>query len=160
MTIEAIAKTATKILVQQGFHTPTILMEGISKFGVIGLADLPSESDERIRFMYQIGEQAVREHSIGVLRQVFFVSESWMGSTFSTDGSGKKRYVRPSLDPNRIEVLTITCFNPSTEESTIGILEIIRNANHEIVELKKVDVGDGKGKDNLLPAFVAGYHST
>ena len=160
MTIEAIAKEAAKILTRQGFHAPTILMQGTSKYGVIVLSGLPSDSAERIPFMYQTGEQAVREHSIGVLRQVFFVSESWMGSKFSTDDSGKKRYVRPSLDPNRIEVLTITCFNPSTEESTIRILEVIRNSQHEIVELKKVEVGDGKGQDYLLPAFVAGYHST
>lgn len=160
MTIEAIAKEAAKILTRQGFHLPTILMDGTSMYGVIILSDLPSDTAERIPYMYQTGEQAVREHSIGVLRQVFFVCESWMGSKFSTDESGKKRYVRPSLDPDRIEVLAITCFNPSTEESTIGMHEIIRNSKGEIVELKKVEVGDGKGQDNLLPAFVAGYHST
>jgi len=83
-----------------------------------------------------------------------------MGTRQSLDDITKKGYVRPSFDPNRMEVLTVTCFNPSTEESTIGMLEIIRNANDEIVELKKVEVGDGKGQDNLLPAFVAGYQST
>jgi len=160
MTIEAIMKSATEILIRQGFHIPTILMDGANEPGVLVLPEFPSGSTERIQLMYKMGQQAVREHSIGVLRQVFLVSESWMGERQSPDDITKKGYIRPSLDPHRMEVLTITCLNTATREHTIGILEIIRNAQDEIVELKKVEVGDGKGESALLPAFVAGYQST
>ena len=159
MTIEAIAKEATLLLTQQGFHAPTILMDGVYEFGVIVLRGFPSDSDEKTQVMYQTGKRVFREHPIGILKQVFFVSEAWMGKRLSMDDSGKERYIRPSLDPDRIEVLTITCFNPSTGESTIKVLEVIRNSQEEIVELKKVEVGDGKGQDYLLPAFVAGYQN-
>jgi len=159
MTIEAIAKTATIVLTQQGFHAPTILLDGTHESGVMVLPDFPSESEERIQLMYQTGKRAVREHSVGILRQVFLVSEAWMGRQIPIADFGKKQYVRPSLDPNRVEVLTITCFNPSTKESTIRLLEVIRNSKDEIVELKKVEIGDGKGQDYLLPAFVAGYQN-
>lgn len=158
MTIEAITETATKVLTQHGFHVLTILFDGTHGSDWVVVPEFPSESIERAQFLYQLGRKAVREHSVGILQQVFLVSEGWM-SKLSIEGSSKKRYVRPSLDPHRVEVLTITCFNPSTEESIIRMLEVIRNSKEEIVELKKVEFGDGKGQDNLLPAFVAGYQN-
>jgi hypothetical protein len=160
MTIEAIMKSATELLIREGCHAPTILLDGTNQAGVIVLAEFPSENTERIQLMYKMGQQAVHERSVGVLRQVFLVSESWMGTRQSLDDITKKGYIRPSLDPHRMEVLTVTCLNTSTQEHTIGILEIIRNSQDEIVELKKVAVGDGKGESSLLPAFVAGYQST
>lgn len=160
MTTEAIMKSATEILIREGYHAPTILLDGTREAGVIVLTEFPSENTERIRLMYKMGQQAVHEHPVGVLRQVFLISESWMGTKQSLDDITKKGYVRPSLDPNRMEVLTVTCLNTATREHTIGIVEIIRNAQDEIVELKKVEVGDGKGESTLLPAFVAGYQRT
>jgi len=157
MTKEEIMQLACYILIKQGYHTPTIILDGTLKNGLIILEEYPGTSDERIKFMYMKGMQAAHEHSIGSLKEIFLISESWMGQKIPTSSFAKRKYVRPSIDPNRKEVLTVHSYNTLTQENTICISEIIRNDREEVIEINKVDVGEGKGESDLLRAFVAGY---
>lgn len=74
---------------------------------------------------------------------------------------GKNRNIRPAQDPNRIEVLVISCLDLATKEQSVVCFEYVRDAKGILREIKDMVLPDGqtvaKAVSPLLPAFVAGY---
>ena len=87
------------------------------------------------------------------------VSEGWM----SEPREDKPTDIRPSLDPNRKEVLIISAIQMTERQKQMEIFEIVRDSAEQVVSLEKF-LPDTEKKDErvdvpLLDAFVQGFQT-
>ena len=156
MDMKDVTRMARAVMLEHGSHYPIVLVEG-SQGGFTGLLkEFPAEHEAKVEEMARAGAYFVqRQGRIGALRRVFFICEGWM----SLAREGKAPEVRPSEDPDRREVLLMTELD--VEKAGLGfvILEVIRDPDGNVVELREMDLGmDGaRAESDLLPAFVAGF---
>jgi hypothetical protein len=101
--------------------------------------------------MFGTGVKVASEGDLGKLNKVFFVTEAWMSPA-------RQNYVRPSKDPNRIEILLINCLDALTKEQTLEGFEYVRDEKGSLTEIKPLPMPkDIRVEGTLLPAFVAGF---
>jgi acetolactate synthase regulatory subunit len=107
--------------------------------------------------MYQLGFLLASFAIVGVLKQVFFISEGWMNMT----QDGKQPEIRPSLDPQRTEVLLISQLNVINDLAKVVLLEMKRDTNGTLYALENVDgrlpEPESSVKSPLLEAFAIGF---
>jgi hypothetical protein len=111
--------------------------------------------------MLSAGFAFAQSREVGELKQVFFISEAWM----SIAELDKPPAVRPSQDPERIEVIMVSNLAvqeaPTRVESRMAILEMIRDAEGRLTDLNALGLAEesaeGHVENSLLDAFVVGY---
>ena len=158
LTLEEIARAAKDVALRDGGHAPTIIAEGGLESVVGQLPELPGTTKGRVRYLRSVGLTLGQSTDIGPLKRVFFITEGWM----SSPQGGIFPDVRPSLDPNRTEVLLVLQMMVN-EHQTHGVgFEMIRNADGHLTVLRELsDLNDdGAQADSpLLEAFVTGFQS-
>ena len=159
ITIEEIISKATEIMLRDGNHVPTLIMEANNKLVASQLPSMPVTHGERVEFMRFVGQVAAKSGKVNQLQQVFMVTEGWM----SEPSEDKPSEIRPSQDPNRKEVLIISAYQIKERKKQMEILEILRDSNEQVVSLEKF-LPDIEKKDEsvdipLLDAFVEGYQT-
>ncbi len=158
LTLEDIARLAKEVAMEHGGHVAMIVAEG-SRRSVIGqLLQFSRTHEGRVRQMFAAGFTLGRSGEVGALRQVFFVSEAWM----SAASEGKLPDVPPSQDPNRKEVLIITSLKLEGQQTGMVILEMVRDAEGQLTELRdfqRTEGGEERVESPLLSAFVQGFRA-
>src|SRR5258706_13440624 len=112
-TIEQVASIAKDNTLRDGYHVPMVLADGSINQAAIQIAEPGKTSEERQYQMFQAGFLLSQENSIGLLQQVFFVSEGWM----SAGTTEQAPITPPSQDPNRKEILLVASLNVLTGQN-------------------------------------------
>src|SRR5215213_6400226 len=103
ITIAEIIANAKEIMLRDGQHVPTLIVEGSKSLVGGQIPDLPATHGERVELMRFLGQAAAKSGRVDLLQQVFMVSEGWL----SQPREDKPTDLHPSQDPNRKEVLII-----------------------------------------------------
>ncbi len=145
-----IVAQAKSWVLRYGSHPTILLVQGTRENRYIYLPDFPNE--QTVEFMFGVGKRTAELGNVGSLNKLFLIMEAWQGRNIN---------IAPSQDPNRIEVLVISCLDLATREQSVTCLEYIRDAKGILREIKDVTLPDGqtvaRAESPLLPAFVAGY---
>lgn len=157
-TLETVTRIALEVVLQDGYHVPTLVVEG-DRGSVVGqFPELPSTHEARVDMMHATGAAFARNGMATALRQVFFISEGWMSVA---DQEGPP-HMRPSEDPHRLEVLAVSGLEVADGQTSLLIFEMVRDSDGQLVELKPFDTPDEKeahAESPLLAAFVDGFRS-
>jgi hypothetical protein len=153
--LEDIVRLAEEVLMRDGGHLPTLIVEGTTDSLITQLVDLPGEPELRQALLFQVGVLLASDVDLGSLRQVFMITEGWL----SLRRDGKPPMERPSQDPEREEVLVVAAFFPPSGRQAVELRRMIRNAQGELVEVSQVSKPEGatEAENPLLEAFVLGY---
>lgn len=153
--LKDIVRLAEEVLMRDGGHLTTLIVEGASDTLVTQLPDLPGEPEVRQSLLFQVGALLARDFDLGRLRQVFMITEGWL----SLRQEGKPPIDRPSQDPERKEVLVVAAIFPPSGRQAVELRGMIRNAQGELIEVTQLDKPEGatEAENPLLEAFVAGY---
>src|SRR5687768_12232716 len=159
LTIEEIISNAKEIMLRDGNHVPTLILEGGKSLVAGQIPDLPATHGERVELMRFLGQAAAKSGRVDQLHQVFMVSEGWM----SEPSENKSTDMRPSQDPNRKEVLIISAMQVTERKKRMEIFEIIRDSHEQVVSFEKF-LPDTEKKDEsieipLVDAFVQGFQT-
>ena len=115
-----------RLLMQDGSLSPRLLVvNGSGERTMIGLADLPSDSDVKAMMLRAIGLKLRTEH--GGIREALFIAESWM-TTSKAPGSGK---IPPSQHPAREEIILIVGRNEDRSRTAFAIQPFSRDDNEQ-----------------------------
>jgi hypothetical protein len=155
ITIEEIISKAKEIMLRDGQHVPTLIMEASNLLVASPLPSMPVTYGEKVEFMRFVGQVAAKSGRFDQLQQVFMVTEGWM--------SESRENVRPSQDPNKKEVLIISAIQMKERKKQMEILEILRDDKEQVVGLEAY-LPDKEKKDEkvdipLLDAFVQGFQT-
>ena len=151
---EVVAQAKASAL-EMGRHIPILLLEGTKQRYVVALGTLPDDPFEKRRMLFAIGHNAARKDELGALVQVYFISEAWV----SIIRQGTLPDVRPSQDPQRQEILVISCVNLKEQTKKIAILSYVRNKEGRLTAIKDFGNKGIQFESELLDAFLAGYRS-
>ncbi len=159
ISLEEIISNAKEIILRDGEHMPTLLVEASKNLVVGRIPDLPPTHGERVELLRFLGQAAAKSGRVDQLQQVFMVSEGWM----SMPSEDKPSEIRPSQDPNRKEVLIISAIQMTERKKQMEIFEILRDSSEHVVSIEKF-LPDEEKKDKsveipLLEAFVQGFQT-
>ena len=141
---------------EDGNHVPILIVEGSRGLAISQMRDVPDTHDERLLLMRSLGQAAATSRKLGLLKQVFFISEGWM----SLGDQGRPPELRPSEDPNRKEVLIISGLELKARQKSLKLFEMIRDPEQRVVDLAELippHDKDGRIEIPLLDAFVEGF---
>lgn len=154
---EEIVSIAKELMLRDGHHVPILIVEDNRKLIAGQIQDMPATHGERVELMRFLGQAAAKSGRVERLNQVYMVSEGWM----SKANEGNLPQVRPSQDPNRTEVLIISCMDVKHRRKEIKLYEILRDTNQQVIGFEEC-LPDQDKKDEtieipLLEAFVHGF---
>ena len=152
LTIEQVAAIAKENLLRDGYHVPMVLVDGSKIDVAVQITEFGDTFEERRRQMFHAGFALAQENVVGVLQQIFFVSEGWM----SVGTAEKQPFYPPSQDPNRKEVLLIANLNVLTNQNEAMKMETVRDAEGKIIALTEPQKGTA-AESSLLNTFVVGF---
>ena len=155
MHFHEVVTQAKASALETGRHIPVLLLEGTRQRYVVALDTLPDDALEKRRMLFAIGYNAVRKDELGALVQVYFISEAWV----SIIQQGTLPDVRPSQDPQRQEILVISCVNLKEQTKEIAILSYVRDKEGRLIAIKDFGNEGIQFESELLDAFLAGYRS-
>ncbi len=155
LSFERVTQLAREILLQQGSHLPTLIVEGYNQMVVTHLSPLEDTHEGRAQQMFSAGYVLAEASVIGALKQVFFVCEAWM--SFAIDG--KIPTSLPSEDPSRKEVLMISNLKVQEQTGKVAIFEMLRNEAGDVTELREFQEHfmATHADSPLLMAFIHGF---
>lgn len=156
-SLETIAQTARENLLAHGSHIPTLIAEGETKTVMIPIDIVAPTHEERAQQMFVLGMALVMSGEVGVLHQVFFISEAWL----SVRPTGKPLKQRPSEDPQRKEVLIVAQHVVRPPENHVVVFEMRRNPQGKLTAVETLPFQSENPNEQisspLLEAFVVGY---
>jgi hypothetical protein len=131
------------------------MVDGAKRMIVLQLEAVAPTYEERLVQMALTGAAVAQTEDVGTLQQVFFVTEAWMSEV----QQGKIPSNPPSQDPNRKEILTISQLEVYKRKSSLAIVEMIRDQEGKLVELRPMEhlVGEEQVESPLLEAFAYGF---
>ena len=159
VTLEEIISNAKEIMVREGNHIPTLILEASKSLVVGRIPDLPPTHGERVELMRFLGQAAAKSGRVDQLQQIFMITEGWM----SVAKEDKPPEIQPSQDPNRKEVLIISAIQMKERKKLMKVFEILRDSDAQVVSLEEF-LPDAEKKDEsvevpLLDAFVQGFQT-
>lgn len=159
ITIEEIISNAKEIMLRDGQHIPTLIVEGSKSLVGGQIPDLPATHGERVALMRFLGQAAAKSGRVDGLQQIFLVTEGWM----SVANEDKPAEMRPSEDPEKKEVLIVSAIQVKERKKHLKVFEIRRDSTEQVVSVEEF-IPDIKKKDEtvdvpLLDAFVQGFQT-
>jgi hypothetical protein len=156
LTIEVLTEIASEAALSLGGHQPTIVVEGVDKTLVTKITELAESHEGRLFQMYSAGWIVAQSGQIGILEQVFLVTEAWL----SLREPDHDPQLAPSEDSRRKEVLIISAYTINQDKVDIRIKEMIRDEDGTLSALQTIDFPNEEGMSYdapLLTHFVLGY---
>ena len=132
-----------------GVCTPIVFVRGTKGKSYMPLPEVETLA-ERVTIMTHTGRQMAQAGKVGEIEQVIYVFQGWASPP-------RTPFIRPSLDPNRNEVLVISALDAKTNTQTLQMYACIRDTKQAVIDLKRVLPEDAEAESPLLPAFLAGY---
>lgn len=157
LTLGDVAQMAKDAALASGGHSPTLIAEGREQTVITVVEPMGATFAERERQMFLLGYLLAQQGVVGVLQQVFFISEAWM----SLAPDGKAPDVLPSQDPQRKEVLIVTQYIPKPRTTDMLLYEMQRDAHAVLQALAVLPEFEAQTKldvhSPLLEAFAIGF---
>jgi hypothetical protein len=158
LPLDAVVRTATAVTLRDGYHVPTLIAEGDRHSIVTQLRPLAPSSEERAQQLYALGAILAETGELGVLQQVFFITEAWL----SLATPEHPPHFPPSQDPQRTEILVISRMGMQPPQTEAVIFEMQRNEEGALVNLENLDKQispeqPGSAESPLLIAFAIGF---
>lgn len=111
-----------RLLMQDGSLSPRLLVvNGLGERTMIGLPELPSNSDVKAMMLRAIGLKLRTEH--GGIREALFIAESWMTTAKAPDANK----IPPSRHPAREEIILIVGRNDDKSQTAFAIQPFSRD---------------------------------
>ena|SRR3990167_8787381 len=153
--LKMVSDTVQATFKKQGQYYPMLHVFGTKKEGLVLMADFPAEHEDKLKAMLMAGYKVGHEGKLGDLESFYFISEAWSEKvTEAQKESGN--YTRPSLDPNRQEILFIIGKDLVAKKTQSKIFEIVRHNKKADLKVKKSTRPDSI-ESPLLDAFEYGY---
>jgi hypothetical protein len=156
ISFEEVISNAVEIMLRNGEHVPTLIMEAGNNLVIGQIPDMPATHGERMELMRFLGQVAAKSGRVEQLQQVFMVSEGWM----SVASKDKPAEIQPSRDPERKEVLIISAMQMKERKKQLKVFEVLRDRHEQVVGLKEF-LPEAKKDETveipLLEAFVQGF---
>ncbi|MEO8391726.1 MAG: hypothetical protein ABI700_01920 [Chloroflexota bacterium] len=153
---DVIQKTQENLLTR-GSLAPTVIAEGDHQRVMVKLEPIAPTYEGRSHQMFFLGLMLAQSGEVGVLQQVFFISEAWM----SVRELGQPLEQPPSQDPQRQEVVIVahhTLRPPTTE---VVVFAMKRDAQGGVVGLEALDAqekpSESEARSPLVEAFIIGF---
>ena len=153
---EEVVRIAKETVLRDGYHLPTLVVEGSREPAILQIAGLANTHEGRVVQLYSAGVELGLGGQLGRLRQVILVTEGWM----SMGQDGQEPVLPPSLDPNRKEVLIIAGHNLTLDQTQMVLFGMVRNKRQKLIgltDLTRSNTGVQEGESLLLQAFIQGY---
>jgi hypothetical protein len=144
-----ILAAAKEAMLRDGECSPIVFARGTKGNVYMPLPEVKT-LPERVAIMNQAGKRMAEDGMVGEIEQVIYVFQGW-------SSPARTPYIRPSLDPNRHEVLVISALDANTNMQTVQMYACIRDTKQAVIDLKRVLPEDAEADSPLLPAFLAGY---
>jgi hypothetical protein len=145
-----ILAAAKEAMLRDGECSPIVFARGTKGNVYMPLPEVET-LPERVAIMTQAGKQMGQAGKVGEIEQVIYVFQGW-------SSPARTPYIRPSLDPNRTEVLVLSALDAKTNAQTLEMYACIRDTKQAVTDLKRVPLPEDTPADSpLLPAFLAGY---
>src|SRR5687768_2208287 len=133
ITIKEIVSNAKEIMMRDGKHVPVLIIEADNKVMAGQIPDMPPTHGERVELMRFLGQAAAKSGRVHHLQQVFMVTEGWMSEPREEDG----KFMRPSEDPNRKEVLIISALQLRERKKHLKVYEVVRDQNEQVTGMEE-----------------------
>ena len=160
ITLEEISRVAREMTLQQGGHAPLLVAQGDRQALMFPMTGMAETHEGRARQMFITGMLLAGSGEVGVLQQVFFITEGWL----SVVEGGRLPDTLPSQDPKRREVLTVSNLNLATGQTQMTIMEMKRDDQGVLQALETPDwntpIRENRAESPLLDAFVLGFFSS
>src|SRR4051794_8174664 len=78
LTLEQVTQMAQKVILEQGGHHPTLIVEGHNQSLILQIQPIAPTAEGRAQQLFRIGYMLGQTGEIGVLQQAFFISEAWV----------------------------------------------------------------------------------
>ena len=157
LTLDQVSRTAKETTLKAGYHVPTLMIEGDLRSIISQIQQLANTFEGRETQMFMHGFLLANVGDIGVLQQVFFISEGWM----SVGSKETPPQMPPSRDPQRKEVLIIAHHHVQPVKNTGVMFEMRRNVKGKLIGLPPLRVPETQRdldfRSPLLEAFVLGF---
>lgn len=157
LTLDDIVSLAQETTLANGGHVPALIVEGSRQTVAVALDTVGPTFTDRQEQMLFAGLALARSGEVGVLQQVFFISEGWM----SIAAEDKPIETLPSQDPQRKEILMISGLALPTRTAEIVIFEMKRDDAGKLTALEQVQTAfpqkEGRVEAPLLEAFAIGF---
>lgn len=102
LTIEQVSEKAREVLLETGYHIPTVIVETPEDSSIIHFPKLGETSEERNQQMHNAGWLFAETCEDDTLQQAFLVTEGWL-----VQPEKGEEYSSPSQHPRRKEVLVV-----------------------------------------------------
>lgn len=158
LSLDEVAQFAKTVTLEDGYHRPTIIVEGALQVIATQIENVAPTHEGRAQQMFMLGAVLAERGDLGVLQQVFFITEAWM-SVSTTD---KPPHVLPSQDPHRKEILVVSRLTVQPPQTEMVIYEMKRNSVNKLIQLEEIEKS-GTSKNEavtespLLEAFAIGF---
>ena len=159
ITFEQVTRLAREVLLRDGHHVPTLIVDGTRHPIVIQLEILVPTFEGRLQQMFVTGQALAHEGTAGRLRSVYFITEAWL----SQARDGILPSMRPSQDPQRKEVLMVNGLDRLIGKSRrvhLAIFEMVRDEQGTLREIRNFSFPDepaDAADTPLLDAFLTGF---
>jgi hypothetical protein len=151
--LDTLAEQAREVLLRDGYHAAMLFVETSLQTLAIQISEIAETHEERLAQMFLAGFKLSRVAEIGILQQVFFITEAWLSIV-----EENKPYIQPSKDPKRKEVLMITQMDVPENKIATRTLEMKRDKKGKLVQIIKRPPLEGESAESpLLTAFVIGF---
>ena len=122
------------------------------------IEQMAADHEERLSQMMLLGLLIAETGRVGVLSQVFFITEAWLSLATNHRPASK----RPSQDPHRKEVLIVSQQIVKLRENHLAMSEMKRNATGRLIRLEDIDPYPTSSRtihaeSPLLDAFTMGF---
>lgn len=142
MRIEEITSWAKEFMLKDGTHGPTLFVE----------------TEARQLYFLALGRRFASDHPGERVREVTLIIMTWANMQRPGQAAPK---LRPSQDPNRMELLMISQLTVNADDSTKldgQLVEIIRDGQGKVCDLYHLPATIEDGQSPILTLFVLGFH--
>ena len=159
ITFEQVTRLAQEVLLRDGHHVPTLIVDGSRNPIVIQMEVLAPTFEGRMQQMFVTGQALSHEGTVGRLRSIYFITEAWL----SQSRDGILPGMRPSQDPQRKEVLIVNGLGRLIGKSRrvhLAIFEMVRDDQGTLREIRDYtfpDDPEAVADTPLLEAFLTGF---
>lgn len=158
LSLEEVAQFAKTVTLEDGYHRPTVIVEGALQVIATQLESIAPTHEGRAQQMYMLGAVLAERSDLGVLQQVFFITEAWM-SIATKDNPPR---ILPSQDPQRKEILAVSRLTVQPPQTEMVIFEMQRDSANKLIQLEEIEKSSTSNNEAvtespLLEAFAIGF---
>lgn len=158
LTLESVVRLAKQVILRDGHHQPALIADGDRRRVVTWIEPMGTTHDARVLQMIVMGEVLAEQGDLGVLRQVFLITEAWM----SIAAADQPLRLAPSQDPQRKEVLVVSQLAIRPPQTELVLFEMKRDRQGKLTKLETLDLQikddpSTHAESPLLEAFAIGF---